>query len=945
MDLSISGEDLRFQLQYRPYHPVEKRNRITQYNNSRLTAVGWFLGLVETGAWIAAIATLPGKDDNVEFSKDTESMIKISVEKFLKKPFTLSAWKAAKPWQIATFWGVVADAGLSSMLHIPTTEEQEQMKNGSYNRTVKETGYTSWKATGESKQGLSQSIPNHPYQLKLPTFDFSKDYQTKTGENRIPLYQFTADLPKPSQNLGFESIQFQAFTHFEGKNYDQTFRLIEPQLTQHFRNLTGGINMLSIGTPQLMPRPEAAARWMGGDLTAGETARLNITVKNSGKGELYRFVANTDSRVTTFDSQRLEFGQIDPGQSKSLEISFQTDPLMRTQDIPVEISFDEYNSYVPPAINAKLYVAEALRPKFDYAYQIVDGGTENSVGNGDGIIQYGESFDLALTVRNSGTGAASQVQTKLTLLQKVSRRSSSNRGVNIFGDSTYQMTNIQPGSSQTATFNIGVKPNALVSSIPLYLTITDQQYPDTRLVEEFVIPVDKKVAPKIVVVDLMGQVVPDSAEVHSGAGVSTSIIAQVPKRSRLKISGQLGDWYRVESGDLTGWVRTSQITTQEMTAPTTSTVSRPSETKIIKVFQQMPPTLTLVAPEVTGSISVNTGTIQIIAVATDDKGIQRVDLTVNGEKVETRGLKRVKRIEKTITIKESVPLQYGNNQIKLVAYDTQKQTSTPITVSVQRTREMSELWVLAMGVSDYQHVTKLKYADDDAQAIADYFRGIGVPEDHITLLTDHEVTASNVRSKLGQLMSKAGKSATVLIYFSGHGAPAPSQSSLDGDGIDKYLLTREADPSNFYGTALPMDEVAGIFQRLRSDRVIFMADTCYSGAAGGKTALAKGMIGKKAAPDYNRFLSRLAEGKGRVILTASQGNELSQEKQAFGHGVFTYYVLQALEGQGKADTNGDGFITIREIYNYVSREVPKSADQNPAWRGEESGDIVIGRVR
>ena len=95
---------------------------------------------------------------------------------------------------------------------------------------------------------------------------------------------------------------------------------------------------------------------------------------------------------------------------------------------------------------------------------------------------------------------------------------------------------------------------------------------------------------------------------------------------------------------------------------------------------------------------------------------------------------------------------------------------------MQRTREMSELWVLAMGVSDYQHVTKLKYADD-ARAIADYFRDIGVLEDHITFLTDQEVTASNVRSKLGQLMSKVKRNATVLIYFSGHGAPAPSQSS------------------------------------------------------------------------------------------------------------------------------------------------------------------------
>ena len=76
--------------------------------------------------------------------------------------------------------------------------------------------------------------------------------------------------------------------------------------------------------------------------------------------------------VQVFFSNLLEIGS---GQSKSLEISFQTDPLMRTQDIPVEISFDEYNSYVPPAINAKLYVVEASRPKFDYAYQIVDGGT------------------------------------------------------------------------------------------------------------------------------------------------------------------------------------------------------------------------------------------------------------------------------------------------------------------------------------------------------------------------------------------------------------------------------------------------------------------------------------------------------------------------------------------------------------------------------------------
>jgi uncharacterized caspase-like protein len=193
-------------------------------------------------------------------------------------------------------------------------------------------------------------------------------------------------------------------------------------------------------------------------------------------------------------------------------------------------------------------------------------------------------------------------------------------------------------------------------------------------------------------------------------------------------------------------------------------------------------------------------------------------------------------------------------------------------------------------------------------------------------------------------MSKAKASASIVIYFSGHGAPVPNQGSIDGDGIDKYLLTQESDPSNFYGTAFPMDEVAGIFNRLASDRVVFIADTCYSGATGGKTVLAKNMTGMKvSSPDYDRFLSRLTEGKGRVILTASRGSELSQESLRFKHGVFTYFLLEAL--RGAADRNHDGFVTISEAYDYVSREVPKFSNQHPTWKGEASGDIVIGRVR
>ncbi len=56
-------------------------------------------------------------------------------------------------------------------------------------------------------------------------------------------------------------------------------------------------------------------------------------------------------------------------------------------------------------------------------------------------------------------------------------------------------------------------------------------------------------------------------------------------------------------------------------------------------------------------------------------------------------------------------------------------------------------------------------------------------------------------------------------------------------------------------------------------------------------------------------------------------------------------MADSAEVRSGADRNGDGFITLAEVYDHVSREVPKHANQHPMWKGEASGDIVIGRVR
>lgn len=85
-------------------------------------------------------------------------------------------------------------------------------------------------------------------------------------------------------------------------------------------------------------------------------------------------------------------------------------------------------------------------------------------------------------------------------------------------------------------------------------------------------------------------------------------------------------------------------------------------------------------------------------------------------------------------------------------------------------------------------------------------------------------------------------------------------------------------------------------------------------------------------------------GKGKIILTASGVNEVSEEKNNLRHGVFTYFLLEGFRGY--ADTDRAGLITVDEIDRYVSERVPEATNntQHPVKKGSVEGQLVLGFV-
>jgi len=358
-----------------------------------------------------------------------------------------------------------------------------------------------------------------------------------------------------------------------------------------------------------------------------------------------------------------------------------------------------------------------------------------------------------------------------------------------------------------------------------------------------------------------------------------------------------------------------------------------------------PPVVVIASPEDGGTVEVNI--IGLKGVVEDDEGIERIEIFINGRRLE-RGNARGLRVSggESLTrhdLLERIPLQEGENRIRVRAVDREG-LATEKTVTLHCARKRKNIWAVVVGINDYAHTRPLRYAVNDALAFHRHLtEHVGIPDENILLLLDREANLTRLRSALGtHLKTRAGEDDMVIIYFAGHGATERDVMSPDGDGLEKYLLPQDADLKDLYASALPMREVRHVFNRIRSERLVFIADACYSGASGGRTV---GMSGGLRASLSEDFLDRIASGKGRVILSASGANEVSEEDEKIGHGVFTFHLLKGL--QGAADADGDGLITVDEAYGYVSRKVPDATgqEQHPVKKGTVEGRLVLGICR
>lgn len=256
-------------------------------------------------------------------------------------------------------------------------------------------------------------------------------------------------------------------------------------------------------------------------------------------------------------------------------------------------------------------------------------------------------------------------------------------------------------------------------------------------------------------------------------------------------------------------------------------------------------------------------------------------------------------------------------------------------------RRLPQIWAVVVGISEYENEEmNLQYADDDARSIYEFLsspNGGGLDEEHIVLLTDEQATRANIIKALTDKFYRAFETDMVMLFIASHGQPDPV-------GNEVYFLGHDTDQNNLSGTGISQIDIEKIFSRSKAGKKLWVADACHSGGAG----FSVGTRGSPSAAMINKLLIQMVlASDGMAMLTASSSSEFSQEdvKWGGGHGVFSHYFLKGIKG--KADKNDNGIVQIRELYEYIYRNVSADTNgqQHPELKGNFDNDLPIAVTR
>ncbi|MBM2620590.1 caspase family protein [Actinoplanes sp. LDG1-06] len=247
-------------------------------------------------------------------------------------------------------------------------------------------------------------------------------------------------------------------------------------------------------------------------------------------------------------------------------------------------------------------------------------------------------------------------------------------------------------------------------------------------------------------------------------------------------------------------------------------------------------------------------------------------------------------------------------------------------------------FALVIACDEYENASlqRLSAPGADARALA---AALGDPSiGAFTVDTVVNAPHGRVTRRVNEFLSDRKPADLVLIHFSCHG--------LKDNSGELYLAAADTDPRLLPATALSSTVLSGLVADCRARSLVLLLDCCFGGA------FERGFLRRGgAAVDVRDRFDFAGAGRGRVVITAStalqyafEGPDLSGTG-APGTSVFTGALTEGVV-TGAADADGDGYVALGELFDFVDERVrERNPNQTPSkWEFGVQGKLLIART-
>jgi tetratricopeptide (TPR) repeat protein/uncharacterized caspase-like protein len=250
-------------------------------------------------------------------------------------------------------------------------------------------------------------------------------------------------------------------------------------------------------------------------------------------------------------------------------------------------------------------------------------------------------------------------------------------------------------------------------------------------------------------------------------------------------------------------------------------------------------------------------------------------------------------------------------------------------------------YALLIGISQYEKVKSLEYADKDAELMAAFLKTPlgGVDPANLVILTNKQATRAAIDDAVKSfVIPNAGAANSLIFFVAGHGIYLETEQVPNTQRVIErkpYILTYDSNPQDPKTTGYPMEEFREMVaeQAQRYGRVLVYVDACHA-------ANIAGIGGGSQVQDAVRQVFQGRAGD-LDLMVASYANKYAFESSSFGggHGAFSYFLVSGLNGS--AAFPGADTLRWNELAHFVSDQVFRYTGGKQSPRDYPSRDDLV----